>query len=313
LLEEMAGCRLSESTVQRTAEDAGGRAAAAAAAGDAGPPAEWAWHADAKGRPVAYVSIDATGVRRQGRGASAAGGRMAYVGMVFSPAPDPPPPGKPRPRMRARYASGLYPLAEMGPPLRRQAARVGMERAEVWVALTDGGAGLEEFARDNFGRPDLVVILDLWHAASYLEDLSRAAHPAGEAAAGALAGEWCRLPKEEGGALALAAIRAWDFGPRRSRALREQLAPVAEYFGNNLHRMEYPGYQAEGWQIGSGAGESACKTVVGQRLKGAGMRWSEAGAHALCHVRALYRSEKGVWEAFWQRRPANRPTVQQLN
>ena len=45
--------------------------------------------------------------------------------------------------------------------------------------------------------------------------------------------------------------------------------------------------------------ESACKTVVGQRLKLAGMRWGEDGAHAVCHLRALYRSEKGQWEAFW--------------
>ena len=83
--------------------------------------------------------------------------------------------------------------------------------------------------------------------------------------------------------------------------MREQWQKVEEYFGNNLHRMEYPEYQAEGWQIGSGVVESACKTVVGQRLKGAGMRWGEAGAHALCHVRALYRSEKGQWDAFWTR------------
>jgi hypothetical protein len=41
--------------------------------------------------------------------------------------------------------------------------------------------------------------------------------------------------------------------------------------------------------------------VVGQRLKLAGMRWGEDGAHALCHLRALYRSEKGQWDAFWNR------------
>jgi hypothetical protein len=40
---------------------------------------------------------------------------------------------------------------------------------------------------------------------------------------------------------------------------------------------------------------------VNQRLKLAGMRWGEDGADALCHVRALYRSEKGQWEAFWSR------------
>src|SRR5207248_533415 len=83
--------------------------------------------------------------------------------------------------------------------------------------------------------------------------------------------------------------------------LREQLETTLEYFGNNVHRMEYPEYQAEGWHIGSGVVESACKTVVGQRLKGAGMRWGAGGAHALCHVRALYRSEKGQWQAFWRR------------
>jgi len=33
-----------------------------------------------------------------------------------------------------------------------------------------------------------------------------------------------------------------------------------------LHRMDYPRYQVEGWQIGSGPIEAACKTVVNQRL-----------------------------------------------
>jgi hypothetical protein len=308
LLEEMAGASLSESTVGRTAVDAGLRWQRRAAAGEVlGGPTAWAWRPDAKGRPTAYVSLDATGVRQQGPGGAAAEGRMAYVGMVFNPVDPllcPPLPGRPRPALQARYVSGLYPLAEMGPLLRRQAAQVGMESAEVWVALTDGGSGLEDFVRDNFGRPDLVVILDYWHAASYLEALARAVYPADEGAAGELSRGWCRLLKEEGGAVTLAVLREWDFGPRRSKAVREQLARVAEYFGANAHRMEYPEYQAEGWCIGSGAVESACKTVVGQRLKGAGMRWGEEGAHALCHIRALYRSESGQWETFWQRRPA---------
>ena len=39
--------------------------------------------------------------------------------------------------------------------------------------------------------------------------------------------------------------------------------------------------------------------MVGQRLKLAGRRWGEDGADALCHLRALYRSEKGQGDAFW--------------
>jgi hypothetical protein len=77
---------------------------------------------------------------------------------------------------------------------------------------------------------------------------------------------------------------------------------TTEAAGQRLaHRMEYPEYLANGWCIGSGAVESACKTVVGQRLKLAGMRWGEDGAHAVCHLRALDRSEKGQWDAFWNR------------
>lgn len=309
LLEEMAGVRLSESTVERTTEDVGQRVAEELGQGQTfGPAGVWPWHSDAQGRTVAYVSLDATGTRQQGPGGRAAEGRMAYVAAVYNPPPPPwlRPPGTAPPGVQARYLSGLYGLAALGPLLRRQAAQVGMEQAAVWVALTDGGTGLEAFLRQNFNRPDLVVILDFYHAASYLEELARAVFPADEAQAVALAEQWCRLLKDEGGATTLAVLQHWAWPARKSAAWRAQWQRVQEYFGNNLHRMAYPEYQAEGWQIGSGVVESACKTVVGQRLKGAGMRWSEAGAHALCHVRALYRSEKGQWEAFWRRRCSKR-------
>src|SRR5262249_20803245 len=174
-----------------------------------------------------------------------------------------------------------------------------------------GQSGLEGFLRMNFNRADLVLILDFYHAASYLEELARALHPQDGEKAAEQGEQWCGLLKQEGGATTLAVLRNWEWPPRQPEALRQQRARVEEYFANNLSRMEYPEYQAEGWQIGSGVVESACKTVVGQRLKGAGMRWGEAGAHALCHVRALYRSEKGQRQAFWQRRFTHGPPVHQ--
>ena len=108
----------------------------------------------------------------------------------------------------------------------------------------------------------------------------------------------------------LEVLRQWDWPARQSAALRERLAEVLGSFGNNVPRMACPEHQAEGWHSGSGVVESACKRVVGQRLKGPGMRWGEAGAQALCHVRALYRSEKGQWQAFWDRQ-FTEPFVQQ--
>lgn len=315
LLHEMAGVRLSESTVERTTEDVGDRIAKLLGRGITfGPDLPWRWHRDAKGRTVAYFTIDATGTRQQGPGGGKAEGRMAYVAGVYNPPPPEEllPAGRPPPALQARYLAGLYPLAEMGPLLRWQATQVGMERADLWVALTDGGNGLEAFAQNNFNRTDLVVILDFYHAAGYLEDLARAWHAGDDAKAASQAEQWCRLLKHEGGAVTLAVLRNADWPVLRSAALGEQWRKVEDYFENNLHRMAYPEYVAEGWQIGSGVVESACKTVVGQRLKGAGKRWGEAGAHALCHVRALYRSEKGQWEAFWKNDHTQRANVQQL-
>ena len=73
------------------------------------------------------------------------------------------------------------------------------------------------------------------------------------------------------------------------------------YLGNNVGRMDYPYYLSQGWQIGSGPVESACKSVVSARLKLAGMRWGEKGTDNVCHLRALFKSEKGLWDAFWRR------------
>lgn len=299
LLHEMAGVRLGESTVERTTEDAGSRLARDVAAGRTfGPKVVWPWHKDYRGRRCAYVELDATGVRQQGAGGKSAEGRMAYVGMVCNPTPEWPWPEEKRTPMQARYLAGLYPLTEMAPLLRKPAGQVGMDEADCWVGITDGGNGLEGRLEENFPLLQ-VVILDFFHPAQKLTGLARLLHPKDEAQAEAQAREWCRLLKEEGGALLAAVLRVADW-PRRA-GLAEAVADVVDYLEGQAHRMEYPEYLAEGWCIGSGAVESACKTVVGQRLKLAGMRWGEDGAHALCHLRALYRSEKGQWEAFWNR------------
>jgi hypothetical protein len=194
--------------------------------------------------------------------------------------------------------AGLYDLDELGLPLRRQAAQVGMEAADLWIGLTDGGAGLEDFVRRNFAR-EPVFILDFYHPAERLCDLAKLWHPQDEAPAEALGASWCHTLKHEGGDALIAVLAGLEV-PRR-RAVRDQLAETLQYLRNNRHRMDYPHYQANGWLIGSGTVESACKTVVGQRLKLAGMRWGADGTDALCHLRALFKSERGQWDAFWRR------------
>jgi hypothetical protein len=293
VLPKLAGLRLSEATVQRSTEQAGSRLGRHLAGGGllgAGRP--WDWHTDAKGRTCAYLSADATGVGQQGPGGARAEGRMAWVGMVFNPRP-----AAGAGPAQARVLAGLYELPALGLQLRKQAAQVGMEAAEVWVGLTDGGNGLEGMIRSNFNRPDLVLILDFYHAAEHLHGLARAWLGEGEAAR-ARAGEWCHALKHRGGAALLRQLEGLD-RRGKSAAAREAHRLALGYVRANVHRMDYPHYLANGWLIGSGHIEAACKAVVGARLKGSGMRWGEEGSDAVCHLRALFKSEADQWETFW--------------
>jgi hypothetical protein len=153
--------------------------------------------------------------------------------------------------------------------------------------------------RDNFPRVE-AVILDFYHVTEYLGKLAKALHPGQDEAAETWRQQWCHRLKAEGGGPVLRALRGLDLRGK-SRAVRTVHDEVVTYFGNQESRMDYPSYVAKGWQIGSGPVESACKTVVGQRLKGGGMRWGEDGADAVCHLRALFRSADRQWEAFWSR------------
>ena len=299
-LRKACGLRVSESTVERTTEAAGERLIQQQQQRvKFGADEPWEWERDAQGQACASVSLDATGVRQQGENGAAADGRMAYVGMIYNPR------GAARTRERrkastahqVRYLAGFYTLDELGLELRRQAAQVGWDQAEVQLAFSDGGSGLEEFFRKNF--PLAIIILDFWHAKEHLVELGKAVF-GDESTEGK---EWldarCHQLKHEGGAAVRATLEALDVSGR-SAAVREAHRRETNYFRNHEHKMNYPDYLSQGWAIGSGPVESACKTVVNNRLNGSGMRWGSDGSNALCHLRALFLSERNQWESFWQ-------------
>lgn len=47
-----------------------------------------------------------------------------------------------------------------------------------------------------------------------------------------------------------------------------------------------------GAPLGSGMVESACKWLIQQRFKGAGMRWSEDGFNHLLHLRLAWANQR---------------------
>jgi len=298
-LHKLCGLRLSESTVERVTEAAGERLGKLLANQKTfGKRRPWTWQRDARGKSCAYVGLDATGVRQQGQRASKADGRMAYVGVLYNPRSEHDA-RRPEPH-QVRFLAGFYGLDELGTQLRRQAGEVGWDDAEQQIALSDGGNGLENFFRKNF--PLAECIIDFWHAKEHLVELGNALWPDEEAPRQERVGKWCHQLKHEGGLKIIRVLEQIDLTHHAGGA-RQAHADCLQYFKNHQHRMAYPRYLANGWQIGSGPVESACKTVVANRLKGSGMRWGQDGSDAVCHLRALYLSQPGQWESFWKNYP----------
>jgi hypothetical protein len=295
-LHKLTGIRLSASTVERTTESAGTFLKEQQEKGIlVGEGERYAWHVDADGVRCAYVSLDLTGILMQGAGASKVDGRMVTVAMIYNP----------QPRQRdeealskpcdgARYFAGFYDLEELGLQMRRQAGHVGMNDAEQWIALTDGGAGLERFIDVNFPRAE--KILDFHHAAEHLSAFAKRYRPG--RGSGPLLEAWCHSLKHAGGRQV---IRMLERLPRQkmSDEVQEDYDRLLNYLRSNEHRMDCPRYLKRGRQIGSGAVESACKRVVNQRMCMGGMRWGEPGSDAVAHLRALFQSDADQWDGFW--------------
>ena len=92
-------------------------------------------------------------------------------------------------------------------------------------------------------------------------------------------------------------VRVMEWLRTAGHDAREKYTTTLNYFRNYVYRLAYSRSVANGWSIGSGGVKLACKTGVGQRLKLAGMRWREYSTDTVCHLRALFKSESGQWQA----------------
>ena len=146
---------------------------------------------------------------------------------------------------------------------------------------------------------EIVLILDFFHATEHLREFAKSWLP-DEPARREQVIQWCHLLKHHGGVTLLTELEALD-QTTRSAAQLEAHRLITQYIRNNQHRMDYPTYLANGWEIGSGEIESACQNVINHRLGGAGMRWSLDGTTAVCQLRSVYRSEFSVWQHYWNR------------
>lgn len=169
------------------------------------------------------------------------------------------------------------------------------------VCLSDGDRSNWKYFESHPRLRHGTQVLDFYHAASHLKEVSEALFGEGTAQAERWFTKYRRVLKYEDGGVekVIRSIRYHKSRlPIRSEARRKVTREVLRYFAHNRKRMDYAAYRLRGLPIGSGVVEAACKTVVGQRFKRPGMRWSIPGGQAILNLRVATLSER--WEAFWR-------------
>ena len=79
-------------------------------------------------------------------------------------------------------------------------------------------------------------------------------------------------------------------GARMAKPRQNAVNKHARYIKGQLPFLNYTKAANDNLDLGSGAVEASCKTLVTQRLKISGAKWSREGARAILYVRSLAQS-----------------------
>jgi hypothetical protein len=167
------------------------------------------------------------------------------------------------------------------------------------LVITDAHKSISGYLKNNPVFKNYNRIIDFYHACEHLSHLAEALHgkSTGEA------NDWYSRYREilkgsEKGAVKLIRSAGYylknnTYGTTRTKEANRHLG----YFKKHKRYMDYSKYKENGWPIGSGVIEAACKSVVKQRMCRSGQRWSIKGGQAILNLRTIVKSER--WDNFW--------------
>ena len=161
----------------------------------------------------------------------------------------------------------------------------GIGSADQIVFLSDGASWLEKLRLKLF--PNSIGIIDIYHARQHLSNLVDLLRFHRKHTQTAFYDECSRL-LDLGNIDSLVALISQKATDSNRDAINKQLG----YFTCNKEKMRYGLFRAVGLFIGSGVVESACKTIVENRMNGSGMRWSKKNAANVVALRCAIYSDR---------------------
>ncbi len=195
---------------------------------------------------------------------------------------------------RREYVATLKSRHEFRNRVFQLSNQVAKRQVAQTIVIGDGAHWIWSMAQEQF--PGSIEILDFFHLSEYVWAVAKAAYPQKEQ----IQKDWVKTQQQ------LLRKSQWQIVIQNSHKLNRNKKNVIEainnlerYVTNNQSRIDYQSYLQAGLMIGSGVVESSNRRVVTQRLKQAGMHWSEQGAEGVMALRAAYLSNSNRWFNFW--------------
>lgn len=160
------------------------------------------------------------------------------------------------------------------------------------VFISDGAPWIRNWVEDAF--PKAVSILDYYHASEHLCNFAKECFKENDNEKGKK--QW--LKKQEklllSSKVSIVIKNIETLIKNDCRiTIKNAANKLIDYYKSNQHRMDYKKYKTIGSGIiGSGAIESAHRTVVQKRMKLSGQRWSKHGAQNMLNLRVVSMNER---------------------
>ena len=230
-----------------------------------------------------YISADGTTVHEQD------GWHEVKVGCIYWE--------DERKNRQCRYVGRFDNSEEFGWHLYLEACKYGYREAKEVVYLGDGAGWVRNEHRRHFGRATFII--DWYHASEHVWDCGKKLFGEGTQTTEKWVKKCLDLLWDGWTRKLLDDLKGQRKKYRNSK--REAIDGLIRYISTNEEQMRYDVFRAKDYDIGSGAVESACKNVVGKRLKQSGMIWSRAGSSATLALRLAWLNNG--WEQLWQNKP----------
>lgn len=226
--------------------------------------------------------------------------RIAMVGSI-SCYGEPDETGKPE-RLCSRYVAQMpeknCPTFKARLEAELDAAEAAAPPGTARILLLDGARELWNYLDKNPRFDAYHRCIDLWHVLEHLSAAATALFTGSDEAKWWYQKYKRRLKTSDHAAESI--CRSMDYYEHRRNLNKTRQTLLHEqrtYFRRNAARMPYATFRQNGWPVGSGPIEAACKTLVKTRLCRSGMRWSRKGGQHILTLRTYVKSNR--WENVW--------------